>query len=382
MKKRSSASLLAISTVSLAVIISSLPNPADAAPSRLGGGSSSGYSRSGGSNNYGYSYNKRSSNTTPNNTAGVAGNTTNNYRVGAGQAVGVQRPTNTATNMSGNGMTIPAAPGAAGGLNNPNLANANNQSRGSWVAPALAGAAAGAAIGYAVSNSGESKPVAAGNAASVPATGATGNAQLDGSVPQTNTPVASANGVAPVVPQSSGTNWFLWLLLGGLAFWVWKKGFLSPNRARAGNSMQRTGMPGGSQNGFGFGGASISGTGNRALNHADFLDRAKDVFDRLQAAHRQAQRNVLGEFATPEMVAALAPQIPNVPSTDSIEVRQQNAAVIDWLPNEQPPFASVRFTGVANLPQGAETFVEIWNFQFVQGNWYLAGIEQDTSNLA
>lgn len=372
MKKRSSASLLAISTVSLAVIISSLPNPADAAPSRLGGGSSSGYSRSGGSNNYGYSYNKRSSNTTPNNTAGVAGNTTNNYRVGAGQAVGVQRPTNTATNMSGNGMTIPAAPGTAGGLNNPNLANANNQSRGSWVAPALAGAAAGAAIGYAVGNSGDNKPVAANGHAM------TGNSQLDGSVPQTNAPVASANGVAPVVPQSSGSNWFLWLLLGGAAFWIWKKGFLSPNRAGAGstgnNSLQRTG--------FGTGGATIANQTGRALNHADFLDRAKDVFDRLQAAHRQAQRNVLGEFATPEMVAALAPQIPNVPSADSIEVRQQNAVVVDWLPNEQPPFASVRFTGVANLPQGAETFVEIWNFQFVQGNWYLAGIEQDTSNLA
>lgn len=401
----------------------------EALAARVGGGSSGGYSRSSGGSSYsgshsysntrtsyGSSYGNKSSSTA----LPAPTNTTSSARLGSSQSMGVQRPANTGSSTgTGTGMVMggtggntamPVTTNRAPITNQTNTAQQGSDGKRSWVAPAVVGAAAGAALGYAIGHSGNDK---AQQAPAPQQTGMGGMSGMSGGFEGGNTggggggyyppQVGQAAGVAPAPapmpapmapaqPQNSGgTNWFLWLLLAGGAFWAWKRGLFArffPGTAAAGN----TGSNGNSArtivappvNGLNDfrGNANTFNTfdgvaENVTLNQTEFVNRAGRCFDLLQLANREGDTSALNDFATPEMADLLRPQLQHADGSGS-RVERLGSTVIEWLPQEKPPFASIRFEAVSHNPNGKENFAEIWNFQHLGGDWRLAGIEQSS----
>lgn len=389
---------LSVLSLCLALCFSAMATQTEAA-SRLGGGSSVGYSRSSSGSysskpagssyssygntrtSYGSTYGKSANSTGSSAAAGSS-----SARLGGGQTLGVQRPAAGAagtTVMNSTGSSTLPAPinrNPAGTTAVPSAENKRN-----WVAPAVVGAAAGAALGYAIGHSGNNEqqqpPMQNGSynnggGAYYPQQGMSSNSGVMPPQMAQNAPMPMQT--APQ-PESGGSHWFLWLLLAGAAFFAWKKGVfarLAGQAATGGNAGNATrpaiNVP---QIGEQSGEQRMGLLAGDSLSQSAFVERAGSCFDLLQLANREADVSALGEFATPEMADVLRPQLLQG-GGNAARVERQQATVMAWLPEEQPPLASMRFEAIAHAEGGQEHFAEIWNFQHVQGAWRLAGIEQ------
>lgn len=378
----------------LALCFSAMATQTEAA-SRLGGGSSVGYSRSSNSSysskpagssyssysntrtSYGSTYGKSASSAVSNTATGGS-----SARLGGGQTLGVQRPpagtTGTTVMNSAGNNTLPAPinRNPAGTTTIPSAENKRN-----WVAPAVVGAAAGAALGYAIGHSGNNEQQQTpmqngsynnGGGAYYPQQGMSSNSGVMPPQMAQNAPMPMQ---AAPQPESGGSHWFLWLLLAGAAFFAWKKGVFArlAGLAATGGNAGNVARP--AINVPQIGEQRMGLLAGDSLSQPAFVERAGRCFDLLQLANREADVSALGEFATPEMAEVLRPQLLQG-GGNAARVERQQATVMAWLPEEQPPFASMRFEAIAHAEGGQERFAEIWNFQHVQGEWRLAGIEQ------
>jgi hypothetical protein len=272
-------------------------------------------------------------------------------RLGSGQSVGMQRP----QVMQSTRTPPPAAP--AGPIAPMQQAApapvAPAPGTPGWVKPALAGAAVGALAGYAMSNH------SAGNGA------VNGNAGLNSN---------AAGGALAPAPGSSGlgglTGLLLVLLLGGAAFFVWRK--------------YRSGGLAHSTQG-GYGGQSYTGQGSAtAFSPAPSLSNLLapaglaplEAFRSLQDFNSTRNKEALRRVTTPAMFAELEGSMGSAP----LRIITLNALVQDVTEDPHQTVASVRYTGeVTEGVNPPEPIDEVWHFVLPRSSpavWQLAGIEQ------
>lgn len=312
----------------LAVLVGSLVFAPIAEAKRVGGGRSTGMTRSSGNYNSGSSYNNISSN---------AGRTLNNpYGNRAPAPATVQQ--NTGSNM------------------------------GKVVAAGVAGAAIGAVAGHAMANN--------------------NNGYNNG---YNNGAYNGANGQyapVPVQQQNSGFSWFWLLILGGLAFFLYRrfarKKALAPAQASTGTMFGQS--PSASQNApvnNGFGGAAYTSSGNTlpdGTEPAAFLRFARQRFNHIQAMNSASNINEIQRYFTPDMFQAIQSDIVN--NDQTAEFDNLNAQVVDQSVENGQYVASVRFSGTVSedLNSAPQPFSEVWHFvkpAGSTGDWLVAGIQQN-----
>ncbi|MFZ4650606.1 MAG: TIM44-like domain-containing protein [Rubrivivax sp.] len=108
---------------------------------------------------------------------------------------------------------------------------------------------------------------------------------------------------------------------------------------------------------------------------------AKMIFIRLQAANDKADLDDLRQFTTPELFASLRLDLQERGSaTQTTDVEQVEARIVDFATEEGRQIASVRFHGRIREEAGApaEAFDEIWHLVKPEsgGSWAIAGIQQ------
>ncbi|WP_156924285.1 Tim44 domain-containing protein [Derxia gummosa] len=295
-------------------------------------------------------------------------------RVGSGGASGMQRPE--VMDRVRSGQTAQPAPSAQPGYAAPAAAPAGvpaQQGSGSWVKPALAGAAVGAVAGYALSEAARpDAPAAHGGGAAAPAgsAGPMDSAATGG----------AASGYGAPAHQSSGGGMWLWLLVGLLgagAFYMWRRNSAQPRSATAGSSPYAAGgtaayrsVPptGGSTGGFG--------------PEAEELQRfAPAFFKTMQDLNNAGDTDGLRKYTTPMMFEQLRLDIDQRGGARaSTEVIDMRGEIVDFTRNgDGAQIASVRFRGHVSESsnQPSEAVDEVWHLLREQGDgWRLAGIEQ------
>ncbi len=114
-----------------------------------------------------------------------------------------------------------------------------------------------------------------------------------------------------------------------------------------------------------------------------FLRDAKKHFVRLQAAWDKADMQDIREYTTAELFAELTLERQGLDQADQFtEVVSLEAQFLGLSRAEEHVVASVRFSGLIREARDAEphAFSEIWHIQRAaagEGNWYIAGIEQE-----
>ncbi len=182
-----------------------------------------------------------------------------------------------------------------------------------------------------------------------------------------------------------GTGILSWLMMAGLAFFVWR---LISSR------FQPAAQPAAPIDSYQYQAASNS-VGNNAFrpevvvnntrpigfDEAAFLRQAKTTFIRLQADYDAKNSNDIREFTTPEVFAEIQLQFQergNEPN--QTEVITINAVLQDVQTESQGMVASVLFSGMIREQQGASpiSIQEIWHFikNDQSQNWLVAGIQQ------
>ncbi len=230
----------------------------------------------------------------------------------------------------------------------------------------------------------------------------------------------SENGTAPApypqqpAPQSGSSFGWLWLiLLGGLAFFVFRR--LRQRQARVaglpqapmsmpqpgssgGGFLNKSAQPGTAQGGSNtniFGqpvGSALPGTGGMATGGAytggntladgtpvnEFLRDMRNLFRHLQTMNGQGSLNELRAYMTPELFAQMQGEI--AANTDPAEFPQLFAQLLGNAHEGHQYTASVLFSGtvIESLGAAETPFQEVWHLiRPVQGShWQLMGIEQ------
>jgi predicted lipid-binding transport protein (Tim44 family) len=112
-----------------------------------------------------------------------------------------------------------------------------------------------------------------------------------------------------------------------------------------------------------------------------FVQIAKRVFIRLQAANDAGDQNDLRKFTTPEMYAAVQQDLLERKGAQRTDVLQLNAQLLDRAQEQDQQVVSVRFWGLIREQSeaAAESFDEIWHLvRPLDGSreWAIAGIQQ------
>ncbi|WIT10571.1 TIM44-like domain-containing protein [Paucibacter sediminis] len=113
----------------------------------------------------------------------------------------------------------------------------------------------------------------------------------------------------------------------------------------------------------------------------EFVQVAKRVFIRLQAANDAGDQNDLRKFTTPEMYAAVQHDLLDRKGAQRTDVLQLNAQLLDRAQEPDQQVVSVRFWGLIREQSeaAAESFDEIWHLVRPQDGsreWAIAGIQQ------
>jgi len=184
-----------------------------------------------------------------------------------------------------------------------------------------------------------------------------------------------------------GLNFFDILIFGVLLFILFK--FLG-RKARSSNAMA---YAGGEQQGSGlFGGGEEAEPvqGHAVTPDIDqefFLNAAKDIFMRMQAAWDRKDMDEIRDFCLPEVANRIELEMGDVgEKTTDTEVATLNAEITDAWVESNLEWAAVHFTAMMQEKEtGSEaTAVEVqehWIFQHDPASedptWYLAGIQQN-----
>ncbi|MDR7267623.1 putative lipid-binding transport protein (Tim44 family) [Pelomonas saccharophila] len=110
-----------------------------------------------------------------------------------------------------------------------------------------------------------------------------------------------------------------------------------------------------------------------------FEKLAKQVFIRLQAANDAGDQADLRRFTTPQMYASIQHDLlERGAQTQSTEVLQLDARVVDVATEDGQQIVSVRFSGLVRekSEQAAEDFDEVWHLVKAGEGWLIAGIQQ------
>ncbi len=178
-----------------------------------------------------------------------------------------------------------------------------------------------------------------------------------------------------------GTGILSWLLIGGLAFFVWR---LMSSR------LQPASQPPVSSNTFQYQAASNAAFTPSATNvrpigfdESAFLRQAKTIFIRLQADYDNKNSNDIRAFTTPEVFAEIQLQLqergnePNQTEVVTINAELQNVET-----ETNATIASVLFSGlIREQPASAPVAIqEVWHFIQNENtqNWLVAGIQQQS----
>ncbi|MEJ6000261.1 Tim44 domain-containing protein [Paucibacter soli] len=113
----------------------------------------------------------------------------------------------------------------------------------------------------------------------------------------------------------------------------------------------------------------------------EFVQVAKRVFIRLQAANDAGDQNDLRKFTTPQMYAAVQQDLLDRKGAQRTDVLQLNAQLLDRAQEQDQQVVSVRFWGLIREESeaAAESFDEIWHLvRPLDGSreWAIAGIQQ------
>jgi predicted lipid-binding transport protein (Tim44 family) len=178
-----------------------------------------------------------------------------------------------------------------------------------------------------------------------------------------------------------GSGLLSWLLLGGLAFFVWR--FI--NKLKQPVSQPATRDP------FHYQAAFDSSSGEyvakpiqqypAGFDEAAFLRRAKTVFIRLQADYDNKNIRDIQEFTTPEVFAEIQMQLhERGDAPNQTEVISINAELQDIVTEADTVIASVLFSGLVREDAASApiTIKEIWHLTTPENtqNWVIAGIQQ------
>ena len=180
-----------------------------------------------------------------------------------------------------------------------------------------------------------------------------------------------------------GSGLLSWLLIGGLAFFVF--GFL---RKRMQPAFQTAHANSFQQNGFSkpsdFQGTAANNTYSSSpagFVPETFLRAAKVTFIRLQAAYDQKNLQDLAEFTAPDVYAEIKMQLDERnDALNNTEVVSIEAVLLNAEKQANGTIASVRFTGfIKENNDPMKQLDEIWHFrQFsTRDNWLVAGIQQE-----
>lgn len=326
---------------------------------------------------------------------------------GAGAAAGAQ-----ALPRGGYGTTPPGygAPPAGYGVPPAGYgAQAGPQNRGgSWVGPAIAGAAVGAAAGYALGNRNEQSastaapgaqpaPADAGGSDAAPSSGASGAFPADAGQSSGASGAFPADAAAPA--RSSGTglgglgSLALLALLAALGLVMYRK--MAASRAAGGSASRgsaslRTGWS--SQGGTGSGMSAAGGiaAGSAAAGDAgigadpdaqSLMAIARPFFAQLQELNNRGDLAELRARTTDDLYPALAADIQGRTQPSRTTVTSVDAHLLDLTREANRTVASVRFSAlVGEGPEAApEPVDEVWHFvreATPSASWKLAGIEQ------
>lgn len=140
----------------------------------------------------------------------------------------------------------------------------------------------------------------------------------------------------------------------------------------------------------GFGGSSATAPAAAApvpapamstAEDEEFVQVAKRVFIRLQAANDAGDQNDLRKFTTPEMYAAVQQDLLERKGTQRTDVLQLHAQLLDRTQEQGQQVVSVRFWGLIREQSdaAADNFNEIWHLvRPLDGSreWAIAGIQQ------
>lgn len=180
-----------------------------------------------------------------------------------------------------------------------------------------------------------------------------------------------------------GSGLLSWLMIGGLAFFVF--GFLRKRMQPAFQANQANSFR---QNGFSQQSDFRATTANNTYSSSPagfvpdtFLRAAKVTFIRLQAAYDQKNLQDLAEFTAPDVYAEIKMQLDERnEESNKTEVISLEAELLNAEKQANGTIASVRFTGFIKENQDPmKQLNEIWHFrQFaIQDKWLVAGIQQE-----
>jgi predicted lipid-binding transport protein (Tim44 family) len=152
----------------------------------------------------------------------------------------------------------------------------------------------------------------------------------------------------------------------------------SPWAARSGMAPQDSAEPGP--------GAAASDAGAQAGFDPDgFVERAREVFLRLQKANDQGDLDALRDASTPELYEQFRRDLIRIgDAAHATEVLSLQAHMLERVEHPLAELVSVRFTGLLReRPQAgsAESFDEVWHFTRPRDRstgWLLAGIQPTT----
>ncbi len=182
-----------------------------------------------------------------------------------------------------------------------------------------------------------------------------------------------------------GTGILSWLLIGGLAFFVWRliSSRLQPASqpsAPMNNAYQYQPASNSSSSAF-HPEVVVNNTRPLGFDEAAFLRQAKTVFIRLQADYDTKNTADIREFTTPEVFAEIQMQLQERgDAPNQTEVVSINADLQEVTVETQGTVASVLFSGLVREQMGSEpsAIKEIWHFIKPENsqNWLVAGIQQ------
>lgn len=182
-----------------------------------------------------------------------------------------------------------------------------------------------------------------------------------------------------------GTGLLSWLLIGGLAFLIWR--LLSNRQSQpvsqspmAGNTYQYQSASHATSSAF-RPEVVVNNTRPLGFDDAAFLREAKTIFIRLQADYDNKNVNDIREFTTSEVFAEIQLQLQERGNeVNHTEVVSINAELQDVETESQRVVASVIFSGLIREQQGSAPvgINEIWHFIKNENsqNWLVAGIQQ------
>ena len=219
-----------------------------------------------------------------------------------------------------------------------------------------------------------------------------------------STPAAPAEVAAEAPEEKGGIPGWIWILvLGGLAFFVFRKMGAKKKLASNPYAPNAAGTPpvapagGNNTNIFGqsvggsaataapsFGAPAYTQSGNQlpdGTEPAAFLRVARQRFNHIQSMNTASNINEIQRYLTPDLYQSMYNDIMANQDQDVAEFSNLNAMVNDSATENGQHIVSVRFTGTVSedlnsLPQ---PFAEIWHFVKPEGSqqdWLVAGIQQ------